>query len=335
MLQLRAEGNGLTSSDIPEGSTVYMITAFISLALYNVIELNGFIFTTFKKRNGLYFWSMLVATWGVALNAIGYLLKFLLPGSSSGLQALYTVFVLVGWSSMITGQSVVLFSRLHLLVHDRFTIRLVLTMIVVDAFICHPPTFALFSLTNNQNNTRNFSVAYSIFEKFQLFVFFIQEFIISSVYIRDSWRFLRSRTAIVPNSGRTGAGGDRSLTDRSRMVIYWLIGINVLVVVLDISILVLEFSGLYDLQTSWVRLSRHGEHQTKHCPYLWSPHFAVACQMNSPLTAQPQQKAFVYSVKLKLEFSILNKLIGVVKARTSHQYILPPFHTLYAFLMAQ
>lgn len=256
MIPIRAEGNGLTSSDVPQGTITYVITAFISLALYNVIELNGFIFTTFKKRNGLYFWSMFVATWGVALNATGYLLKYLLTQSSSGLQALYTVLVLVGWSSMVTGQSVVLFSRLHLLVHDRFTIRFVLTMIVLDALMCHPPTFALFSLTNNQNDTQRFSVAYSIFEKFQLFIFFIQEFIISAIYILESKKFLKARKAMAPNSGRTGTTLDTSLTDRSKMVIYWLISVNVLVVLLDISILVLEFSGLYDLQTSWVRYRR-------------------------------------------------------------------------------
>lgn len=269
-LEKRAGESGLTSHDVVRGPELYIVTAFVSLALYNVVELTVLIFVTFKKRRGVYFWSMLVATWGVAFNATGYLLKFLRPepgsgGSvsvlssssiSRGLEGLYTALCLTGWASMVTGQSVVLFSRLHLLVHDRLTIRLVLAMIVVDAVLCIPPTVALFSLVNNTDDPKAYGAAYAVVEKVQLIVFSAQEFVLSTVYIVASARFLRSR--VPPGGwglsfGRPPASGS-GLNGNGRMVMYWLIGINILVVLLDVSILVLEFSGYYDLQTCWVRL---------------------------------------------------------------------------------
>ncbi|CAN9441590.1 unnamed protein product [Alternaria alternata] len=52
------------------------MVAFLSIALYNVIELTFLVFAIFKKRSGLYFWSFVVATWGIAPHAVGFILKF-------------------------------------------------------------------------------------------------------------------------------------------------------------------------------------------------------------------------------------------------------------------
>ncbi|KAI3399312.1 hypothetical protein diail_7267 [Diaporthe ilicicola] len=258
---------GIAGNSTVKGPALFVITAFISLALYNVLELILIIFTKFRKRVGLYFWSMLVATIGIAFNAVGYLLKFLHPGVPLASRYIYVSLVIVGWSSMVSGQSVVLYSRLHLLLHNQLKLRLILGMIIFDAIICHIPIAVLFYCVNSENQDP-FVMPYSIYEKFQLSVFFVQECIISFVYIHESWKFLQARHLGFETNVKNLDG---------RKIMYWLIAINVVVMILDISILVLEFSGFYDLQTSW--------------------------------------KALVYSVKLKLEFSILNKLIEVVKAR--------------------
>lgn len=274
MVQVRREENGLTRHDTISGPELFIVSSFISLALYNVLELTVLILTTFKKRSGVYFWSMVVATWGIALNAIGYLLKFLRPEASRSLETLYTILVLTGWSTMITGQSVVLFSRLHLLVYDRFTIRFVLAMIIIDAIICHPPTIALFSLFNNSANPDPYSAAYSVFEKTQLFIFFVQEFVISAIYIVESAKFLKSRAAGVmpapPSGAQAASSTSASLTESNKMIMYWLIGVNVVVVMLDVSILALEFSGFYDLQTSWVSVGKRS-YGTSHCECPLTP----------------------------------------------------------------
>jgi hypothetical protein len=65
--------------------------------------------------------------------------------------------------------------------------------------------------------------------------------------------------------------------DAVRKMRHYLLLINVVVILLDIPILILEYTGLYDLQTAY--------------------------------------KSFVYSVKLKMEFRILNQLVDITRAQ--------------------
>jgi len=103
--------------------TSFTIVCFIAIALYNVAELFFIIFATFKKRRGLYFWSFLVSTCGIGLYSIGFLLKDM---SLSTQSIFFVTLIVVGWASMVTGQSVVLYSRLHLVLRKPAKLRLVL-----------------------------------------------------------------------------------------------------------------------------------------------------------------------------------------------------------------
>jgi hypothetical protein len=106
------------------------VVIFISIALYNFIELHVLILSHFSRRKGLYFWSFTIATWGVAFNSIGYLLKHRALTTSSNL---YATLILIGWCTMVSGQSVVLYSRLHLLMDNKTWLRAVLIMIITNA----------------------------------------------------------------------------------------------------------------------------------------------------------------------------------------------------------
>ncbi|KAF4972153.1 hypothetical protein FSARC_1228 [Fusarium sarcochroum] len=133
--------------------TVFVI-ATSTLALYNACELIALIFTTFKRRHGLYFWSLLLTTLGVLPYTFGWLLGFLdLFGNylSKAIQA-------VGWIMLISGQSVVLYSRLHLVTVLQFTIG---------------PS------VDGSNPSR----AFSAIEKTHMTCFCMQEFIISGLYL--------------------------------------------------------------------------------------------------------------------------------------------------------
>jgi len=101
------------------------------------VELTVWVFYTFRKWSGLYFWSVLITTWGVTLHAIGFILKFCVPSCN---WIFSTVLAEIGWVSMVTGFSVVLYSRLHLVVHNPRVLQLVLAMIITDAFLFHVPT---------------------------------------------------------------------------------------------------------------------------------------------------------------------------------------------------
>ena len=238
-----------------------IIVVFISIALYNVIELIVLTLGTFRRYSGLYFWSVLVATLGISFNAIGYLLKHL---QLTSVANLYATIILIGWCTMITGQSVVLYSRLHLVVQNQKQLRLVLMMIIINAIWLDIPIIILV-YGSNSSNPGPFLGPYSIFEKVQLTVFFIQETIISAIYVWEASKLFKLEKSI--GNGRT------------RRVMNHLIGVNIIIILLDITILILEYTNKYNIQTAW--------------------------------------KPFVYSVKLKMEFSVLNRLVDLVKPRSN------------------
>jgi hypothetical protein len=237
------------------------VVVFLSIALYNFLELNTYIFLIFKRRKGLYFWSFTVSSWGVAFNAVGYLLKHLQITTEG---YVYCTLILIGWCSMITGQSVVLYSRLHIVMHNKQRLRAVLVMIVTNAIWLHIPIIILVYGANSQN-PEPFMNPYSVYEKIQLSVFIAQELVISGLYLYETANLLKHEKTMGNNS--------------TRKVLHHLILVNVLVILLDFSILGLEFANLFEIQTAW--------------------------------------KPLVYSVKLKLEFSILNRLVELTRGARS------------------
>ena len=134
------------------------ICFFAGLAIYNAIELTFMIFLTFQRYKGLYFWSLLISGLGIIPYALGFLLKFmnLAPGN---LKWLAIFFLTIGWYPMITGQALVLWSRLHLIVHgtrgDKI-IRYTMWMIIIDAICLHIPTTVLTFGSNGDLETETF-----------------------------------------------------------------------------------------------------------------------------------------------------------------------------------
>lgn len=241
------------------------IIVFGSIALYNVVELNYMVLGRFRRRRGLYFWSLLVATWGIALNGIGYLFQHLQLIHE---PELYSTLICLGWVAMVTGQSVVLYSRLYLVMPDDRRRRWVLAMIAFDAIAMHIPVIVLV-FGSNSSHPEPFIGPYVIYEKVQLTVFFLQEIIISGLYVSETTKMLQVMRDV---SGKRGA----------RRVLTHLIFVNLVVIILDISVLGLEFSDYYTLQTGW--------------------------------------KPLVYSVKLKMELSILNQLVELTRSSRSQNF---------------
>ena len=54
-----------------------ILAAGTAVAWAYTIELDLVIFYTFRRRKGLYFWSLLISSWGCTLHALGFILKFL------------------------------------------------------------------------------------------------------------------------------------------------------------------------------------------------------------------------------------------------------------------
>ncbi|KAH7345956.1 hypothetical protein BKA66DRAFT_377810, partial [Pyrenochaeta sp. MPI-SDFR-AT-0127] len=236
------------------------MAAFLTVALYNVIELNFLIFAVFKQRKGIYFWSLMVATWGIAPHAIGFIFKFF---QVITLDVLSSTIVGVGWIGMVTGQSLVLYSRLHLVVQDKRQIRWVLYMIIFDALALHVPVMTL-ALGAEATHSPTFLRTFVLYDKVQLVVFSVQETIISAIYIYHTIHLLGQTDKLRDKHGNKN--DEKPL----RKLLTHLILVNVVVVALDITLVAVQFSGHYEIQTTY--------------------------------------KTAVYSVKLKMEFSVLNRL---------------------------
>ncbi|PNP60545.1 hypothetical protein THARTR1_00569 [Trichoderma harzianum] len=248
-------GNLVSQGRVHDSQTRIVMYVFFSLALYNVGELVCHVAVTFKRFRGIYCWSFLVATCGIALNAVGFLLRSM--GTSLSLSTyVYSALGIVGWAAMVTGQSLVLYSRLHIILPRQGLIRGILIMIVVNSVWLLVPTTVLLFLCNSPGAAQ-YQVPYFIFERIQLTVFFVQEVIISVLYIHETYKILRSYRGLVTGANRT--------------TMVHLILINLVIIALDASILILQYTNHYDLQTAW--------------------------------------KPFVYSIKLKMEFSVLNRLV--------------------------
>jgi hypothetical protein len=113
-----------------------------ALSLYNALELELLVFTTFHPYRGLYFWALALASFGI----IPYVLGFSIEYFGFSYLALGIAIDTTGWSLMVTGQSVVLYSRLWLVFgggHHRL-LQAVKWMIIIDAVVFHGTTTSMY-----------------------------------------------------------------------------------------------------------------------------------------------------------------------------------------------
>lgn len=159
---------------------------------------------------------------------------------------------------MVTGQAFVLYSRLHLVVRNPRTLRIIMWMIIIDAVILHVPTI-VFTYGSNSPDAAVWAPRFNVMERVQLLGFCLQEFVISTVYIVSTVRLLGSIY--------------HSMT---RKVMFQLLLINFICIGMDIVLIGLEFTNNY--------------------------------------VGEASVKPMIYSIKLKLEFAVLNQLMGLTKA---------------------
>jgi hypothetical protein len=234
-----------------------LLIIFIALSWYNTIELVTLTLLSFQRWRGLYFWSLfLSAALGVFPYSLGFLLKFF-----TNVSPLVSVTVLtVGWWVMVTGQGLVLYSRLHLVLRDHKKLSRILYMILANVVLLHIPTTILTYGSNMRNPSTIFIKAYNVMEKIQMTGFTLQEGIISGLYVYETTRILRAAS---------------QHNQQNRRIMHQLVGINVAIIVMDLALLGLEYASEYAIQITL--------------------------------------KGAVYSLKLKLEFAVLGKLVDLIR----------------------
>jgi hypothetical protein len=167
--------------------------------------------------------------------------------------------ITLGWVVLVPGQSMVLYSRLHLISQNRGLLRFIFWLIIVDAILLCVPCIALNS-GQYSHNPEPYTDGYVVMEKIQMIWFSVQEFFISGVYFWEVRKVLK-----VIYRGNT------------RNIMWQIIAMNVLIIILDVGMLVVTGFGFYMIETTL--------------------------------------KAMVYSVKLKIEFAVLTKMVSVFTDR--------------------
>ncbi|KAL6238400.1 hypothetical protein BDW75DRAFT_247477 [Aspergillus navahoensis] len=242
----------------------FAFTAFASITLYNSIELIILCLASFKRYEGLYFWSLLISSCSLIINCLGFVMLFF----TSVTPFLSVTFVLIGWYCMITGHSIVLWSRLHLVLHSARILRAILYLIIANAILIQVPiTVLLYGAVGSRSRTRTaFVRGYGIMERIQLIVFCVQECLLSAIYIWETAKLLRLR----PQRAH-------------RIILTQLLAINVVILMLDVVIVVFQYAGLFALQVLF--------------------------------------KPVAYSIKLRLEFAILGRLVTVVSGGSTESSV--------------
>lgn len=154
-LRWNAPVAGISGGYTGDSEALRVVIVFLTgLAMYNACELTVAIFLTFNRYSGVYFWSLLISCLGTIPYALGFLLKYMIL--TTGKWRWFAVALnTAGWYAMITGQSLVLWSRLHLILYGErkeTIIKYTKWMIITDAVILHIPTTVLSFGSNGHTN---------------------------------------------------------------------------------------------------------------------------------------------------------------------------------------
>ncbi|KAL8824298.1 MAG: hypothetical protein Q9170_008202 [Blastenia crenularia] len=194
-------------------------SAFVGISFFLFLETFFEIFRVFKKRRGLYFWSLLVSVIAIPINNIAIILKFLVAGTEH-IWPLYTLMALSSWTVYSLGQLVVLYSRLHLVVDRPEIQRLVLYLICACGFFFVVPIWIVVwpAWDIEKSVTERWSAPDGIVERFTQLGFTLAETTVSGIYIHALLRLLNYKPTV-----------------RQRRVFLDLVYVNVITIALDIA----------------------------------------------------------------------------------------------------
>ncbi|PSR82857.1 hypothetical protein BD289DRAFT_370734 [Coniella lustricola] len=250
----------VVAQDISRG-LLFALACLIGIGLWNASETLVLIWWSFNRRRNLYFWSIIAAALGTLLCVTSQVINL---GTEHPNETAILAIGLTGWVPMVTGQSLVLYSRLHLLWNNERVLRMILAMIIVNGIALHGSNIAI-SIVAANNGDPQVQKASAILEKLEIAVFFLQGVFLSGLYLWRSSHFLKQY-------GRQLESDD---TDAMTRMLRWLMVVNLVLIILDCSILITEYLSLHVVQ----------------------------------LTV----KNFIYSVKLRIELSTLSGLRNFIQ----------------------
>ncbi|ORY08339.1 hypothetical protein BCR34DRAFT_569965 [Clohesyomyces aquaticus] len=217
----------------------HIFVAFASVAIWSSVPLTIRLLTTLKQRRGLYFYSILICTWGLSIRQIGYLFQYLVRGVP---WYICNILSQCGWICMVSGFAVVLYSRLNVIVDSRKIRRTVLGMIIFNGIVFHA-AMTVFSIgataivktgtPSQKMGLKNWKKVMNPFERIQIVVFALQETTIGFFYMHAAWRYFKARC---------------TKEKKTRESMFLLFLVQVIIVLVDVALIVMDFMGMLQMK---------------------------------------------------------------------------------------
>lgn len=189
-----------------------ILTLSLAIGYYNSLEIVLLIFSFFRKFSGLYFWTLLLCNVCVILYSMGMMLLYF----ELCIKWLGKLVLDIGWAGTLLFQSLVLYSRLNLIIDDIRIIKGVKWMIITTAVVIFIPVLVLDF--GKDYAGPSFDEGYYYIEPIQMIWITVQELAISGLYIWKTIHFL-------------------NVTHKKalRSMIWQLLTINTLIILMDVS----------------------------------------------------------------------------------------------------
>jgi hypothetical protein len=176
----------------------------------------------------------------LSIREVGFLMRWTAPQ----VPWIFSLFLAeIGWTCMVTGYSIVLWSRLSIIIADRRIIWGIFAVIMFDGFVFHSALWTLqygISTRKGVAQRQPWLDVLNPFERVQITVFTVQECAISAVYMWGVWQLLKDQ---------------EHRTKRIRHVLWLLFAVQAIVISMDVIVCVLDLAGYFTLKAiihSWV-----------------------------------------------------------------------------------
>ncbi|OOF90271.1 hypothetical protein ASPCADRAFT_157087, partial [Aspergillus carbonarius ITEM 5010] len=218
-------GDAANASEFMPTADGYTVVAFVSISAFSALGLVYLIFDFFKRRRGLYFWSLLVTSLGTIIACV-FCILFIF-GDANTLVA-SAVGVVFSYTTISVGNSLVLYSRVHLVTGGRKP-RWILYMIIGSVLLLQFPHLIAVPAAAATHGSGHWVQAVTILEKISVVGYCVREMTILGFY---AWATIRNLRPLIFLRGRKG-----------RQLIVALILAGIVSVILDTANMVMDFTA--------------------------------------------------------------------------------------------
>jgi hypothetical protein len=163
----------------------YVISIALVLSIELIIQLH-FIFSRFS----LYYFSILGTLLGIAIHAICLGLQLFIINQP---KLVASILPKIGCIMNVVGFSMVLYSRLNLVMRKGLRLKMILATIVTTGVLIYVPTLALLSLIASSSSGQRWIPALNILSRIEVLYYTLQELALNTIYTYTTAELLKDR----------------------------------------------------------------------------------------------------------------------------------------------